>query len=102
MTAFTKFDASEFLDNDDVIAQYLAAALEDGDPDLFVAALGDVAKARGMAQVASATGLGREGLYKSLRSGSKLRYETVQKILGALGVRLTVEPVKDGAPAEAA
>ncbi len=102
MTSFTKFDASEFLDNDEVIAQYLAAALEDGDPDLFVAALGDVAKARGMTQVASATGLGRESLYKSLRSGSKLRYETVQKILGALGVRLTVEPVKDGLPADAA
>ena len=102
MTSFTKFDASEFLDNDEVIAQYLAAALEDGDPDLFVAALGDVAKARGMTQVASATGLGRESLYKSLRSGSKLRYETVQKILSALGVRLTVEALKDGAPAEAA
>jgi probable addiction module antidote protein len=102
VTSFTKFDASEFLDNDEVIAHYLAAALEDEDPDFFIAALGDVAKARGMSQVAAATGLGRESLYKSLRSGSKLRYETVQKILGALGVRLTVETAKEAAIADAA
>jgi probable addiction module antidote protein len=102
MTSFAKFDASEFLDNDEVIAHYLAAALEEGDPDLFIAALGDVTKARGMTEVALATGLGRESLYKSLKSGSKLRYETVQKILGALGVRLTVETTKGGLPAKAA
>jgi probable addiction module antidote protein len=102
MTTFTRFDASEFLDNDEVIAHYLAAALEEDNPDLFIAALGDVAKARGMSQVAAATGLGRESLYKSLKSGSKLRYETVQKILGALGVRLTVETTKGALPAEAA
>jgi probable addiction module antidote protein len=54
MTSFTKFDASEFLDNEEVIAHYLAAALENGDPDLFAAALGDVAKARGNSQNAAA------------------------------------------------
>ena len=102
MTSFTKFDASEFLDNDEVIAHYLAAALEDGNPNLFIAALGDVAKARGMSQVAAATGLGRESLYKSLKSGSKLRYETVQKILSALGVKLTVETATDAVTADAA
>jgi probable addiction module antidote protein len=91
MTEFTKFDASEFLDSEEAIAAYLAAAIEDGNPDLFIAALGDVAKARGMSQVAAATGLGRESLYKSLSSGSKLRFETVQKVLAALGVKLTVE-----------
>jgi probable addiction module antidote protein len=102
MTSFTKFDASEFLDSDEVIAHYLAAALEDEDPDLFIAALGDVAKARGISELAAATGLGRESLYKSLRSGSKLRYETVQKILAALGVRLTVETIKSAGTASAA
>ena len=76
MTSFTKFDASEFLDSDEVIEHYLAAAFEDKNPDLFIAALGDVAKSRGMSHVAAATGLSRKNLYKSLRSVSKLRYET--------------------------
>jgi probable addiction module antidote protein len=58
MVSFTKFDASEFLDNDEVIAHYLAAALEDENPDLFTTALGDVAKAHGMSLTAAATELG--------------------------------------------
>jgi probable addiction module antidote protein len=91
MTKFTRFDASEFLDSEEVIAEYLAAAIEDENPDVFIAALGDVAKARGMAKIAEESGLGRESLYKALKPGSKLRYETVQKIVGALGVKLTVE-----------
>ena len=90
MTRFEKFDASDYLDSEIMIAEYLAAALEDGNPDVFIAALGDVAKARGMAEIANQTGLGRESLYKALRSGSKLRYDTVQKVLSALGVKLTV------------
>jgi probable addiction module antidote protein len=90
MTQFSRFDAAEFLDTDEVIAEYLAASLEDGNPDLFIQALGDVAKARGIARVAEESGLGRESLYKALKPGSKLRYETVQKIVDALGVRLTV------------
>ena len=59
MTSFTKFDASEFLDNDEVIAEYLAAALEDGDPDFFTTALGDVAKARSASRDATETDLMR-------------------------------------------
>ncbi|AWN41207.1 addiction module antidote protein [Methylobacterium durans] len=89
---FTPFDASEFLDSEESIAEYLAAALEDPDPDLFVAALGDVAKARGMTQIAREAGLGRESLYKALTPGSKVRYETVRKVMDVLGVRLTVSP----------
>jgi probable addiction module antidote protein len=100
MNGFSKFDASDFLDNDEVIAEYLSVALESDDPELFIAALNDVAKARGIASIAAASGLGRESLYKSLRSGSKLRYETVKKVLAALGVRLSVETVR--APADAA
>ncbi len=93
MSDFQKFDASEFLSSEEMIAEYLAATLEDENPDVFIAALGDVAKARGMTKIAEASGLGRESLYKSLKSGSKLRYDTVQKILGAFGVKLTVTPI---------
>ena len=60
-----EFDASAYLDNDQVIAEYLTAALEDGNPDVFLSAIGNVAKARGMAEIAESTGLGRESLYKA-------------------------------------
>jgi probable addiction module antidote protein len=87
---FKVFDASEYLDNDEVIAEYLTAAAEDPNPDVFLAALGDVAKAKGMAQIAKAAGLGRESLYKALASGAHPRFETVQAVLRALGVKLAV------------
>jgi probable addiction module antidote protein len=89
----TPFDVADYLDSEEMIAEYLSAILEENDPDLFVRALGDVARARGMTQIAKETGLGRESLYKALRSGSNLRYETVQKVLKALGVKLTTEPM---------
>lgn len=84
------FDASEFLDNEEVIAEYLAAALEDPNPDTFLRAMANVAKARGVSQVAKASGLGRESLYKALAPGAKVRYETVRKVLDSLGVKLTI------------
>lgn len=84
------FDASEFLDNEEVIAEYLSAALEDPNPDTFLRAVANVAKACGVSQVAKASGLGREILYKALAPGAKVRYETVRKVLDSLGVRLTV------------
>ena len=84
------FDASEYLDNEEVIAEYLAAALEDPNPDVFLRAVANVAKARGVTAVAEASGLGRESLYKALAPGAKIRYETVRKIVDALGVKLTV------------
>jgi probable addiction module antidote protein len=87
---YAPFDVAEYLDNDAVIAEYLAAAIEDPNPDVFLAALGDVAKARGMAQIAKETGLGRESLYKALSSGAHPRYETIKAVLNALGVRLSV------------
>ncbi|TXN19952.1 addiction module antidote protein [Methylobacterium sp. WL19] len=92
MTEFTPFDASEYLGTDEAIAEYLAAALEDSDPQVFLAALGDVAKARGMTQIAKDSGIGWEILYKALSPGSKLRYETVRKVMDGLRVRLTVLP----------
>ena len=92
MTNFTEFDVSDYLDNDEMIAEFLAESLEDRNPDVFITALGHVAKARGMTEIAKDSGLGRESLYKALKSGSKLRYDTVQRVLSALGVRLTVAP----------
>lgn len=84
------FDASEYLDNEEVIAEYLSAALEDPNPDVFLRAVANVAKARGIAAVAEASGLGRESLYKALAPGAKIRYETVRKVLDSLGVKLIV------------
>ncbi len=89
-TTYAPFDAADYLDNDEVIAEYLSAAVEDPNPDVFLAALGDVAKARGMAQIAKDSGLGRESLYKALSSGAHPRYETVNAVLRALGVKFSV------------
>ena len=75
-----------------MIAEYLNAALADENPDVFLAAIGDVAKARGMAQLAKAAGLGRESLYKALAPGAKPRYDTVLKLIRALGVELHAAP----------
>lgn len=84
------FDASEYLDDEEVIAEYLTAALEDPNPEVFLLAVANVAKARGIAKVAEDSGLGRESLYKALAPGAKPRYETVRKLVDALGVKLTV------------
>ena len=70
--------------------EYLSAAAQDPNPDVFVAALGHVAKARGMARIAKDSGLGRESLYKALSTGAHPRFETVNSVLHALGVKFTV------------
>jgi probable addiction module antidote protein len=89
-TTYKPFDAAAYLDTDVVIAEYLSAAAEDPNPDVFVAALGDVAKARGMAQIAKDSGLGRESLYKTLSAGAHPRFETINSVLHALGVKFAV------------
>ncbi|MBV5262697.1 addiction module antidote protein [Pinisolibacter aquiterrae] len=86
------FDASDYLDDEEVMAEYLAACLEDSNPDVFLSALADVAKAKGMAQVAKASGLGRESLYKALAPGAHPRHETIRKVVAALGLKITVAP----------
>lgn len=85
------FDAARYLDDDAAIAEYLTAVLETDDSDLLLVALGDVARARGMAQVAEASGLGRESLYKALAPGAKPRFDTVLKVARALGVRFRAQ-----------
>lgn len=92
MSKISHFDAADYLDNEETIAEYISAALEDPNPDVFLAAVRDVAKARGMTQLAKDTGLGRESLYKALTPGAKPRYDTVLKLLNALGVKLSAEP----------
>jgi probable addiction module antidote protein len=94
MTTYAPFDAADYLDSEAVIAEYLTAAAEDANPDVFLIALGDVARARGMAQIAKASGLGRESLYKALSAGAHPRHETISAILRALGVKFAV--VADG------
>jgi probable addiction module antidote protein len=85
------FDAARYLTDDAAVAEYMTAVLETGDPDLLLLALGDVARARGMAQIAKEAGLGRESLYKALAPGAKPRFDTVMKVARALGVRFTVQ-----------
>lgn len=84
------YDAAEFLDTDEDIVAYLNAALEDGDPSLVSAALGDVARARGMTQLARETGITRDGLYKALSPSGNPSFATVQKVVKALGYKLDV------------
>jgi len=95
MTTVREFDAARYLDNEEVIAEYLAACLEDPNPEFFLAALGDVAKARGIAQLAKDTGLSRESLYKTFSPGTKPRFETILKITKALGVPISVKPCEE-------
>lgn len=90
MTKITEFDPSVYLDNEETLAEYLSAALEEDDPNIFLAAIGHVAKARGMSAIAQESGLGRESLYKAFTPGAKPRYETVQKVLHSLGVKINV------------
>ena len=92
MTKFAAFDAADYLSNEETIAEYISAALEDPNPDVFLTAVRDVARAHGMAQLAKDSGLGRERLYKALTPGAKPRYDTMLKLLHALGVKLSASP----------
>jgi probable addiction module antidote protein len=93
MKQLVPFDAADYLDSEEVIAEYLTAALEDDNPNVFLVAIGDVANARGMAQLAKDTGLGRDRLSKALAPGAKPRYDIVLKLIRALGVELHAVPV---------
>jgi probable addiction module antidote protein len=93
MKNIAAFEAADYLDNEMVIAEYLNAALEDENPNVFLQAIADVAKARGMTKLAKDTGLGRESLYKALAPGAKPRYDTIIKLVRALGVELRTSPI---------
>lgn len=86
------FDVARYLDNDEAIAAYLDEAMASGDAAFIVEAIGTVARARGMSQIAKDAKMSRESLYKSLRGTGNPEFGTVISVLGALGMRLTVEP----------
>jgi probable addiction module antidote protein len=87
------WDVSDHLETKEAIVAYLEAALEDGDPSLVAAALGDIARSKGMTHIARETGLGRESLYKALSSEGNPEFSTVLRVLQALGLRLQVVPI---------
>lgn len=86
------WDASEHLDSEEMVFAYINAALEDGDPALIAAALGDVAKARGMTEIARSAGLSRESLYRALSRDGNPEFGTVMKVMKVLGIGLAASP----------
>ena len=84
------FDAAEHLRDDEDIAAYLTVVLEENDAAAFADALGTIARARGMRDIAKAAGIGRESLYKALRPGTSPRLDTISRVCSALGLKLTV------------
>ena len=86
------WDPAEHLETQEDMAAYLEAALEEGDPSLVSAALGDIARAKGMTQLARETGLGRESLYKALSPSGNPELATILKVIDALGLRLHAVP----------
>jgi probable addiction module antidote protein len=90
-----KFDVAEHLDGPEIIAAYLTEAFESNDAAFISHAIGTVARSKGMARVAEEAGVSRESLYKSLNGQSKPEFETIRKVLAALGVKLVAEPIGD-------
>ena len=88
-----EFDMAEHLDSDQAIAEYLTIVMEENDPSELTYALGVIARARGMSEVARAAGLTREALYKALRPNSQPRFDTIARVCTALGVKLVAQPV---------
>lgn len=89
---FSRYDAADYLKTDEDMAAYLDAAVEDGDPALVAAALGDIARARNMSQLARDTGMTREGLYKALSGDGNPSFATILKVANALGLRMAFKP----------
>ena len=87
------FDLAEHLKTDEDVANYLTLILEENDPAELAHALGVIARARGMTEVARASGLTREALYKALRPSAQPRFDTIARVCGALGVQLVARPV---------
>lgn len=87
-----EFDSAAYLTSEVAIAAYLTDIIQANDSSLLADALGNIARARGMAEVANDTGIGRTALYKALRSGSAPRFDTINKVCQALGVKLVVQP----------
>ncbi len=91
-----EFDITEHLEDDQAIAEYLTIVLEEDDPALLAAAVGDIARARGMTEIAKSSGLAREALYKALRADAQPRFDTINRVCHALGVKLVAQPIYSG------
>lgn len=92
ISSLKKFDIADYPDSDEAIAEYLTEALAENDGEAFAHALGKVARARGMSEVAATAGLGRGSLYKALREGSEPKFDTIRRVCEALGLRLAIVP----------
>jgi probable addiction module antidote protein len=89
----SKFDIADYLDNNEMIAEYLNAVLEEGNEDEIVTAIGHIAKAIGMTKIAQETGMSRPSLYKALSQGSKPQFSTIIKVLKAVGGQIHINPL---------
>jgi probable addiction module antidote protein len=89
----SKFDIADYLDSNEMIAEYLNEVLEEGDDSAMVTAIGNIAKAIGMTKIAEKTGLSRPSLYKALSEGSKPQFSTIMKVLKAVGGQVKVDPI---------
>lgn len=89
----SKFDVADYLDSNEMIAEYLNAVLAEGNESDVVAAIGYVAKSIGMTKIAQETGLSRPSLYKALSDGSKPQFETIIKVLRAIGGQIQINPL---------
>lgn len=93
MSKTTPFDVAEYLDSPEMIAAYIEAAMEEGDPAFIAKAVGDVARAMGMSAIATKTGLSREALYRGLTERGNPTLGTLTKVFESMGLRLSVEPI---------
>lgn len=90
---FSRYDAADYLKTDEQITAYLEVAMEDGDPAVIARALGAIARARNMSQLARDTGMTREGLYKALSGEGNPSFATITKVMHALGLKLVPQPI---------
>ena len=95
MVEVSKFDAADYLKTPVAIAAYLTEAFETNDPAYICTALDTIARAKGIADIARATGLSRESLYKTFRETAKPEFDTVRKVMKSLGVKLVAEPIDE-------
>jgi probable addiction module antidote protein len=95
ISTLPEFDMASHLNNEEEIAAYLTMVIEEGDVSELAYALGVAARARGMSEVAKAAGISREALYKALRPSAQPRFETINRVCAALGVRLVAKPMHD-------
>ena len=91
----SKFDIADYLDSNEMIAEYLNTVLEEGNDTDVITAIGHIAKAIGMTKIAEETGMSRSSLYKALSEGAKPQFETIMKVLKAIGGQIRVTPISD-------